>query len=534
MIRVGGIKAALDADLTDLKALCEKKLKISRDRLISVKLGKKSVDARKKSDVHFLISLDIEAKGEEKLLKTLKNAVKLEKNVYKVPKLKKAADRPVIVGFGPAGMFAALVLSMAGAKPIVLERGSDVDTRCKAVEEFQSGGRLDPECNVQFGEGGAGTFSDGKLTTGIKDRRIGWVFERLVEFGAPEEILYLAKPHIGTDKLRGAVKALRERVISLGGEVRFNAKFCGFDAENGSLSAVRYEHDGKVETITTDSLILASGHSARDVFELLYKENIALSQKNFSVGVRAEHLRKDIDKAMYGDFAGHPALKAADYKLAVHLPNGRTLYTFCMCPGGYVVAASSEEGRLAVNGMSCFARDAENSNSALLVNVGTEDYGSDHPLAGMYFQRDLEEKAFRAGGCDYRAPAAVLRDFIEGRVSEKLGRVKPSYRPSVKFAAPEEYLPDFVCESLKLGIKEMGKKIKGFDDGDTLLTGIESRSSSPVRINRGEDMQSLSLKGLYPCGEGAGYAGGIVSAAVDGMKCAEAVCKKLEGQRINE
>ena len=230
---------------------------------------------------------------------------------------------------------------------------------------------------------------------------------------------------------------------------------------------------------------------------------------------------------MYGDFAGHKALKAADYKLAVHLPNGRTLYTFCMCPGGYVVAASSEEGRLAVNGMSCFARDAENSNSALLVNVGPEDYGSDHPLAGMYFQRELEEKAFIAGGSDYRAPAAVLRDFMAGRVSEKLGRVKPSYRPDVKFAAPEEYLPDYVCESLRMGITEMGKKIKGFDDGDTVLTGIESRSSSPVRINRGEDMQSLSLKGLYPCGEGAGYAGGIVSAAVDGMKCAEAVLEAL-------
>ncbi len=531
MIRVGGIKVSLDTDLSDLRTICEKKLKISRDRIISVSLGKKSVDARKKSDVHFLISLDIKAKGEEKLLKTLKNAVKYEKQEYKLPNADALKYRPVIVGFGPAGMFAALVLAMAGAKPIVLERGGDVDTRCKAVEEFQSGGKLNPECNVQFGEGGAGTFSDGKLNTGIKDRRIGWIFERLVEFGAPEEILYLAKPHIGTDKLRGAVKALRERVISLGGEVIFNARFCGFEAEKCALTAVRYEHLGETKTITTDSLILATGHSARDVFELLYNKNIDLSQKAFSVGVRAEHLRTDIDKAMYGEFAGHPALKAADYKLAVHLPNGRALYTFCMCPGGYVVAASSEEGRLAVNGMSCFARDAENSNSALLVNVGPEDYGSDHPLAGMYFQRELEEKAFRAGGSDYHAPAAVLRDFMDGRVSEKFGRVKPSYRPSVKFAAPEEYLPDFVCESLKLGIKEMGKKIKGFDDGDTLLTGIESRSSSPVRINRGEDMQSLSLKGLYPCGEGAGYAGGIVSAAVDGMKCAEAVCEREEGQR---
>lgn len=524
MIRVGNIRAALDTDFSDLSALCEKKLKLGRDRIKSVRLAKKSVDARKKSDVHFLISLDIEAVGEEKLLKTLKNASKCEHFTYTPPIAVKSDKRPVIAGFGPAGMFAALVLSMAGARPIVLERGSDVDTRCRAVEEFQSGGKLDPECNVQFGEGGAGTFSDGKLTTGIKDSRIGWVLEKLVEFGAPDEILYLAKPHIGTDRLREVVKKLRERVISLGGEVRFNARFYGFESENGSLSAVRYMHGGEVYTIETNSLILAAGHSARDVFELLYDKNITLSQKSFSVGVRAEHLRRDIDRSMYGDVAEHPALKAADYKLAVHLPNGRTLYTFCMCPGGYVVAAASEEGRLAVNGMSCFARDAENSNSALLVNVDPQDYGSDHPLAGMYFQRELEEKAFVAGGSDYHAPAARLGDFLEGRVSEKFGRVKPSYRPSVRFAAPEEYLPDFVCDTIKLGIKEMGKKIKGFDDDDTLLTGIESRSSSPVRIERGADMQSLSLKGLYPCGEGAGYAGGIISAAVDGMKCAEAVC----------
>ncbi|WP_295087622.1 FAD-dependent protein [Ruminococcus sp.] len=529
MIRVSGIRAALDTDFSDLVALCEKKLRISRDKLISVKLAKKSVDARKKSDVHFIISLDIEAKNEEKILKMLKNASKYVPEEYIVPTVKNCEKRPVIVGFGPAGMFASLVLSMAGAKPIVLERGSDVDRRCRAVEDFQNGGKLNPECNVQFGEGGAGTFSDGKLTTGIKDSRIGWILHRLVEFGAPEEILYLAKPHIGTDKLRGVVKALRERVISLGGEIRFNSKFCGFESENGILSSVSYTRDGEKFTLHTDRLILATGHSARDTFELLYNEKISLSQKSFSLGVRAEHLRTDIDRAMYGNYAGHPALKAADYKLAVHLTNGRTLYTFCMCPGGHVVAASSEEGRLAVNGMSCFARDAENSNSALLVNVGPEDYGSDHPLAGMYFQRHLEEKAFKAGGSDYSAPVAVLGDFINGRVSDKFGKVRPSYRPAVKFAAPEEYLPDFVCQSLKDGIKKMGKKIEGFDDSDTLLTGIESRSSSPVRIDRSENLQSVSLEGLFPCGEGAGYAGGIVSAAVDGMKCAEAVCRRMEG-----
>ena len=322
------------------------------------------------------------------------------------------------------------------------------------------------------------------------------------------------------------MKNLRKRVISLDGEVVFGARFCSFTAENDRISAVEYESQGQRYQIGTENVILASGHSARDVFELMFNSKISLSQKNFAVGVRIEHRREDIDKAMYSDFAGHPALKAADYKLAVHLPNGRTLYTFCMCPGGEVVAASSETGRLAVNGMSCFARDAENSNSALLVNVDTSDYASDHPLAGMYFQRELEEKAFAAGGSDYSAPVISVGEFLNGKSVNS--RVKPSYRPSVKKASPEEYLPDFVCESLKMGIPEMGRKLRGFDSPAAILTGIESRSSSPVRINRGEDFQSVSLRGLFPCGEGAGYAGGIVSAAVDGMKCAEAVLKNLE------
>lgn len=527
MIRVGNIKVPLDFDFNDLVGFCTRRLGISENNLRKVRLAKKSVDARKKSDINFIISLDIEAKDEKRLQKTLKNAVFVNEFRYKIDHVQPVSIHPVIVGFGPAGMFAALVLAMAGARPIVLERGADVDSRVKAVEEFRMTGRLNTECNIQFGEGGAGTFSDGKLTTGIKDKRIGWIMSRLVEFGAPEEIRYLAKPHIGTDKLRDVVKNLRERVISLGGNVIFGAKFCGYKAENGCISSVFYEKDGNLHTIEATDVILATGHSARDVFELLYRENVSLSQKNFAVGVRIEHKRAFIDKAMYGDFADHPALKAADYKLAVHLPNGRTLYTFCMCPGGEVVAASSEEKRLAVNGMSCFARDAENSNSALLVNIDTSDYGSDHPLAGMYFQRELEEKAFIAGGADYCAPVITVGGFLGNNAGKD---VAPSYRPGVKRVHPSEYLPDFVCESLKMGIPEMGKKIKGFDSSGALLTGIESRSSSPVRINRGEDMQSLSLKGLYPCGEGAGYAGGIVSAAADGMKCAEAVISRIKGK----
>lgn len=528
MIRINNIRIPLGSNLSDLRGICTGKLRINAADIKSVRLSKKSVDARKKSDVHFIISLDIEARNEDKLLSRIKDAVRTEKKEYIIPQTGGKGKRPVIVGFGPAGMFAALVLASAGAAPIVLERGGDVDTRCKAVEVFTSGGKLDTECNIQFGEGGAGTFSDGKLTTGIRDSRIGWVFEQLVSFGAPDEILYMAKPHIGTDKLRGAVKELRKKVISLGGEVRFGARFCGFETSGGSISSVRYISGGEEHTIDTDNVILACGHSARDVFELLRDKGTAMSQKSFSVGVRIEHRREDIDKAMYGSFAGHKALKAADYKLAVHLPNGRSVYTFCMCPGGQVVAASSEEGRLAVNGMSCFARDAENSNSALLVGVSPEDYGSSDPLAGMYFQRDLEEKAFRAGGSDYSAPYIMAGEFLgSGKAS---GRVTPSYRPGVRKASPEEYLPDYVCESLRLGIREMGKKIKGFDSPEAILTGIESRSSSPVRINRGEDLQSLSVQGLFPCGEGAGYAGGIVSAAVDGMKCAEKIIEKLQQQ----
>lgn len=527
MIRINNINVPLSFDFSHLREFCIKKFGIPDRSLKNVTLSGKSVDARRKNDVHFTISVDLTVSDEDRLIKRIKNAVKTEPYRYDIPKLEGFPDRPVIVGFGPAGMFAALVLAEAGAKPIVLERGGDVDSRCRAVEEFQSGGRLDTECNVQFGEGGAGTFSDGKLTTGTKDRRIGFVLRSLVKFGAPDEILYLSKPHIGTDKLRETVRNLRERVVSLGGEVRFRSRFCGCDTENGSVTAVRYIDENGEHIVETSNMILAAGHSARDVFELLYEKKVKLSQKNFSVGVRIEHLRSDIDKAMYGSFAGNSALKAADYKLAVHLENGRSLYTFCMCPGGYVVAASSEEGRLAVNGMSCFARDAENSNSALLVGINTDDYGSDHPLAGMYFQRELEEKAFAAGGGDYSAPVCCVGDFLNGKVSGSIGRVKPSYRPKIRFASPDEYLPDFVCDSLRLGIREMGRKIAGFDDTEAVLTGIESRSSSPVRIDREKNLQSPSIGGMFPCGEGAGYAGGIVSAAVDGIRCAEAVILKM-------
>ena len=529
MIRINNIRVPLDFDFDNLKSFISKKFAVNK--INSVKLSKKSVDARKKSDVHFIISVDVSAENENKLLKKIKNSAPVGKYEYKIKYVPINCEKPVIVGFGPAGMFAGLVLALSGARPVILERGSDVDSRTEAVENFRKTGVLDTENNVQFGEGGAGTFSDGKLTTGIKDKRIQWIFRKFVEFGAPDEILYLAKPHIGTDKLRKAVKNLREKIISLGGQIVFNAKFCGFDTDNGCISSVSYRKNNEIHNINTHNLILATGHSARDVFEMLYNKNISLCQKNFAVGVRIEHKRKDINKAMYGAFADNPALKAADYKLAVHLPNGRTLYTFCMCPGGEVMAASSENNRLAVNGMSCFARDAENSNSALLVNIDTSDFGSSHPLAGMYFQREIEEKAFTAGGGNYSAPVCTVGDLL-GTESKNMP-VIPSYKPSCSFALPDEYLPDFVCESLKLGIPEMGRKISGFDNPCAVLTGVESRSSSPVRISRNENLQSVSVKGLFPCGEGAGYAGGIVSAAVDGMKCAEAVIDLQGGQYEN-
>ena len=529
MLRINNIRVPLDFDFSQLENLCLKKLKISSGNLISVRLAKKSVDARKKSDVHFIISLDIEVKNEEKVMNTVKNFTKTEKFVYKPEKISGNFSRPVVVGFGSAGMFSALVLAMSGACPLVLERGSDVDTRRKAVENFRSGGRLNPECNVQFGEGGAGTFSDGKLTTGIKDKRIDWILEKFVEFGAPEEILYLAKAHIGTDNLLTVVKNIRNEILRLGGEVIFNAKFCDFRTKNNCISEIIYSDGVNLHTVKTDNVILASGHSARDVFELLNNKNVSLSAKNFSVGVRIEHPRIDIDRDMYGIFAGHKALKSADYKLAVHLPNGHTLYTFCMCPGGEVIASSSEENRLVVNGMSRFARNAENSNSALLVGISPEIYGTDDVLAGMYFQRKIEEKAFIAGGGDYSAPITLVGDFLEGKLSGKLGKIVPSYRPTVKFARPEEYLPDFVCETLRMGIIEMGRKIKSFNNPEAVLTGVETRSSSPVRVNRDEKFQSLSIKGLFPCGEGAGYAGGIMSAGVDGMRCAESVIDNLKG-----
>ena len=524
MIRINNVKLPLDYSDSSLKKAAAKELRLEPKAIKTVSLFRRSIDARKKDRLCFICSLDVEvAVNENNLLKKAKNAALVAPYTYDVPKWQGGAP-PVVVGFGPAGMFAALILAQSGAKPIVIERGKDVDSRTADVNRFWTDGTLDCNSNVQFGEGGAGTFSDGKLNTGTKDSRQRKVLTEFVNHGAPDEILYNAKPHIGTDKLKITIKNIREEIISLGGTVRFETKLTGFEAKDGQITAAMIEHNGKTDKIETDSVILAIGHSARDTFEMLYDKNLPIEAKPFSVGARIEHRREKIDRAQYGAFAGHKNLGAAYYKMNIQTSGGRGAYTFCMCPGGKVVNASSEHGRLCTNGMSEFSRAEANSNAALLVSVSPKDYKGDSPLAGMYYQRELEEKAYKLGGGGYSAPVQRVEDFMQNKKSARLGEVLPSIGPSHTLSDLNVILPDYVSDGMKQAITEMGKRLRGFDDGDAILTGVETRSSSPIRILRNaETLQSIAVKGLYPCGEGAGYAGGIISAAVDGIKCAETI-----------
>ena len=517
MLIINNVKLPLNTDFDNLKPTVEKIINFKID---NVYLYRKSVDARRKDNLHFCCSVLVEAKNEQALLKKNKNAATYIYRKYEWQTAKNTPNKPpVVVGFGPCGMFCALALARAGLKPLVIERGQDVDTRQKDVEAFLNGGKLNTESNVQFGEGGAGTFSDGKLNTGIKDPRCRAVLEEFVSCGANEKILTDAKPHIGTDVLVNVVKNIRNEIISLGGKVLFGTRLEKINTYNNKVYSV--VANGK--EIACDTVVLATGHSARDVFEHLYDIGIVMERKAFSVGVRIEHLQENINKALYGEFYNHPALSAADYKLAVHLTNGRGVYTFCMCPGGEVINSSSEEGMLAVNGMSYSRRDGKNANSALLVGVNPDDFSGNNVLAGCELQRKIERAAYtvRNGA----VPVTTVGEFVFGKKAE-IGEVEPTVKPSYAFANFCDIFPSFVTDSLKEGILEFDKKIKGFADKSAVLTAPETRSSSPVRILRNENFESVNLEGLYPAGEGAGYAGGIMSAAVDGIKVAEIIINK--------
>ncbi len=527
MIRITSVTLPLSYREEDLPSIAAKRLKLPLSRVVTCQLARRAVDARKKEDLHFIATLDVTLDQQEvavvKKLGDNRISIYAPKS-YTFPVLRNpSAERPVVVGGGPAGLFAALMLAKAGARPILIERGEAVEQRQKDVELFRKTGVLRPESNVQFGEGGAGAFSDGKLTTGIKDVRCRTVFEVFAKAaeGTADDILWQAKPHLGTDRLFYIIRNLRRQIESYGGEVRFDTKLTDIIVKDGTLCGLHLETPMGAEEIACSAAILAIGHSARDTMTMLVDRGVYAEQKPFAVGVRIEHPREMIDRSQYGRFASHPALKAADYKLHCRVGDGRGVYSFCMCPGGVVIAAASEEGGVCVNGMSEFARDAVNSNSALLVGIGPEDMNGDHPLAGIVLQRQMEQAAFRLGGGNYRAPAQTVGDFLQNRPTSTFGEVTPSYLPGVTGADLHECLPSVVAESLSLALPVFGRQIRGFDRADAVMTGVEARSSSPVRYNRDESGQSKTVKGLFPCGEGAGYAGGIVSAAVDGIRSAE-------------
>ncbi len=546
MIEITGIRVAPerldgtdDADLRAVRQAVLRMLRLAPDDLASLELRKRSIDARKKNEVQLLFTARITLRGGQNAERTLlKKAAKWRvgkqlKTVEAKPVAWKrttvlpADDRPVVVGAGCAGLFCALALAEAGRAPILVERGDGSRERTRAIATFNETGVLDPESNIQFGLGGAGTFSDGKLSTGTKSPFHRLVLETLVEAGAPRRILWDAKPHVGSDILPRVVENVLARIAELGGEVRLRTRMCDLDVTGGRVQSVTLvSHDRatgilREEQLGCSQLVIACGHSARDVFELLKRRDVMLERKTFAMGVRIEHLQADIDRSQYGHFAGHPSLGAALYKLAVHLPSGRGAFSFCMCPGGYVVAAASEPEGVVTNGMSLSDRAGTNANAGLLANVFPDDLPGDDVLAGLALQRSCEKAAYAAGGGGYVAPAQLVGDFLQDVASNAGGSVVPTYPRGVAWGKVDPCLPDYVSETLRAAIPLMGRRLRGFDVADAVLTGVETRSSSPVRVTRGSDGQAVRTLGLYPCGEGAGYAGGIMSAAADGIRCAE-------------
>ncbi len=523
LYRINNLKMSLDAAESEVFCEASRRAKISESKVISKKIIKKSIDARR-GEVQFVYSVVLETNS--KVFCDGTNVLQI-KNMDEEP-VKSGnvplKERPVIVGFGPCGMFCALTLAKMGYSPIVLERGADVDERTKKVSFFWKGGALDENTNVQFGEGGAGTFSDGKLTTRIGDPLSDSVLKEFVRFGAPEDILYNAMPHIGTDILKDVVKNIRKEIISLGGEVRFNSTLTDITIKNNKLQRITLASG---ESIACSVLILGIGHSARDTYKMLFDKGVEMIQKPFSVGFRIEHLQEDINHAMYGKYADHPSLGAATYKLS-YREGDMGCYSFCMCPGGSVVLASSEKDSVVVNGMSERTRDKINSNSAICVNVSSKDFKDSHVLSGIGFQIELERKAFLMGGKNYCSPVQLLGDYVNGRVSKTFGKVKPSVMPKTEFADLNELFTPSFNSFMKKGILSFERKIKGFTDHDALLTGVETRTSAPLRILRNDEGESVNVKGIYPAGEGAGYAGGIMSAAVDGIKAANKIIGKFK------
>lgn len=537
MIRINQIKLPIDAGEDALHKKIAALLKTkdySFERIV-----KKSIDARDKDNLMYIYSVDISCKNEKTLLKKINNKNIMEtkdskyifpvKNIFIKNGVQECYERPVIVGAGPAGYFCALYLARAGYKPIVIEQGKDVDERTSDVEAFWNGGKLDTSSNVSFGEGGAGTFSDGKLNTGIKDKngRINAVINDFIKFGASEEIGYINKPHVGTDVLKGIMKKLREEIISLGGDIYFKTKFIDYNVLNDSITEVIVLNDSKRCIIPAGALVLAIGHSARDTFLMLHKKSVPMEAKALAIGLRIEHKRETINKGQYGDSAAAKALPAADYKMTYRSSNGRSVYSFCMCPGGYVVNASTDDYQSVVNGMSYHSRNADDSNSAIVVGVTPDDYkaaGYDGVLAGMYFQQEYERKAYQEG--KGMIPVQTFGDYEAGMISEHLGDITPCIKGKYVLANLNNCLPSYVNNAIIEAVHEYDKKLSGFSQKDAVLSGIESRTSSPVRILR-DDSYMSNIKGIFPCGEGAGYAGGITSAAVDGIKVSEAVAEYI-------